>query len=169
MAIIIKIHCNEGDIMDEKFVEVVEKKVISADYMSSVRKSLETFKFDASVNGAYRSKKMNKRMKFYNNMEYIFLKWLDINPRVLEFFSENLDIPYYLGDKCKTFHPDYEVIFEEGKKVGKAIWELKVTGGNYKTAAKAEAGKEYAAEHGYDEFKIITIGNMMSHIQKYSK
>lgn len=107
--------------------------------------------------GVYFSKKaVTYEVPYANPMELVFMYWMDQNPEITHFNYENLAIPYKFENKTRMYHPDYEVFFRNKLK---SIWELKqrrTTGGN-KTIAKARAATTYAAEHGYDEYKIFTL------------
>lgn len=130
---------------------------------TSLQNSLKNFKLCNDFRGTYHSKKMDTDMQYANNMEYLFLKWMDENPEIIEFFHENLAIPYYLDSKRKTFFPDFEVHLKDGKE----IWELKNSGKDRVTQHKKIAAEKYASDNSYNRFKIITAENMIDHMMEF--
>jgi hypothetical protein len=132
--------------------------VISLYNKSLVKKSLNDFEICRSNRGIFHSKKMNVDMYPANEMEFIIMQWLDLSPVVLEFLNENLSLPYLLGAKMKIYHPDFDIRFKKFKE----IWELKRTDktGGHTTKVKAKAGKQYATENGYRDYRLITVRDM---------
>jgi hypothetical protein len=106
---------------------------------------------DRALKGFIFSHKMNTNIPYANEMELIITKWLDTSTEVIQFFYENLSIPYTLGGKVHFYHPDFEVMFRGYRE----IWELKYQLKHHKDIVKARAAEKYAKEHGYKQYRVI--------------
>ena len=114
---------------------------------------------------------------YRSSWELKFFRWCDLNPNVVEWSSENVTIPYRIGDgKPRRYIVDNTVSLRQGNKIKKYLVEIKPYAqtqppkphGNKKkstiiyeqyTYAKNKskwlAAKQWCKKHGY-EFLILT-------------
>jgi len=115
--------------------------------------------------------------KYRSSWELKFFRWCDLNPNVVEWNSENVVIPYRIGNgKPRRYIVDNTVVMKQRGKIKKYLIEIKPFSqtqppkphGNKKrstviyeqyTYAKNKskwlAAKQWGQKHGY-EFMIIT-------------
>ena len=126
------------------------------------------------LNKKYRGKQLPK---YRSSWELKFFRWCDLNSNVVEWSSENVTIPYRIGDgKPRRYIVDNTVSLRQGNKIKKYLVEIKPYAqtqppkphGNKKkstiiyeqyTYAKNKskwlAAKQWCKKHGY-EFLILT-------------
>jgi hypothetical protein len=126
---------------------------------------------------------LNKKYKgkqsptYRSSWELKFFRWCDLNPNVVEWSSENVTIPYRIGDgKPRRYIVDNTVMLKQRNTIKKYLIEIKPYAqtqppkphGNKKkstiiyeqyTYAKNKskwlAAKQWCKKHGY-EFLILT-------------
>ena len=114
--------------------------------------------------------------------ERTFMKYCDTNENILEWFSEEIAVPYRspIDNKIHRYFPDFYIkVKESNGSIKKYIIEIKpkkqtiepqvqkrkTKGYIYevyeyaKNQAKWEAAKEWCADRGY-EFKVLTEDNL---------
>ena len=126
------------------------------------------------INKKYRGK---QSPTYRSSWELKFFRWCDLNPNVVEWSSENVTIPYRIGDgKPRRYIVDNTVMLKQRDKIKKYLIEIKPYAqtqppkphGNKKkstiiyeqyTYAKNKskwlAAKQWCKKNGY-EFLILT-------------
>ena len=125
--------------------------VKAGDTMSQLDVALREF----TRSGHYYSRKNMEYIPYQNTMELVIMKWLDASPEVVQYFYENLNIPYLLGGVIHHYRPDFDIRFIDKTK---ELWECKrrlhMT---EKNRAKIAAAEKYCEEHGYTAYRIKTM------------
>jgi len=119
-----------------------------------------------------------KNPRYLSSWELKFFRWCDDNPRVVEWSSESVIIPYInpIDRKAHRYMVDNRVVIREGDSLVKYLIEIKpskqtrrpTTHGNKKQStvlyenieyvrnqAKWAAAQKWCDKHGY-KFQIIT-------------
>lgn len=119
-----------------------------------------------------------KNPRYLSSWELKFFRWCDNNPRVVEWSSESVIIPYInpIDQKAHRYMVDNRVVIKEGNSLVKYLIEIKpskqtrrpTTHGNKKQStvlyenieyvrnqAKWSAAQKWCDKHGY-KFQIIT-------------
>lgn len=140
-------------------------------------------KYSKYKQGIYKPTNSNKykgakNPRYLSSWELKFFRWCDNNPRVIEWSSESIIIPYInpIDQKAHRYMVDNRVVIREGKETVKYLIEIKpkkqtrkpTSHGNKKRStilyenieyvrnqAKWEAAKKWCKKHGY-KFQIIT-------------
>lgn len=97
--------------------------------------------------GVHHSPKSPAPINYRSGWELTVCKALDVNPEVIRYEYESLQIPYLMGGKQHTYTPDLLIAYKSGKKVIAEIKRAdKLT--DRKVIAKATAVRQWLRDNG---------------------
>jgi hypothetical protein len=102
--------------------------------------------------GIYVSKKSNLPIKYRSSWEYYVCCHLDNDPDVVQYFYEQIKIPYIANiksGKVRIYYPDFLIFYKNGdKKLVEVKRKNQVN--NFKVVKKAEAAKKWAEKYNVE-------------------
>lgn len=122
------------------------------------------------------------RIIFRSSWEIHVMKFLDSNPSVLKWASEEVKIPYIkpTDGQVHNYFPDFVVVFQDAKgEIQREIWEIKPLKESISEEAKTDrdkvalainmskwaAANEFARRHGM-KFRIMTEKTLFHNVEK---
>jgi len=105
--------------------------------------------------GSYYSSKMNSTLFYRSNWELAYMKYLDDQTSVIEWFHESLKISYVHNHHKRWYIPDFLVSYENDKKFLIEIKPKELVNAE-KNVLKSNAAIQWCSENNVDAYVILT-------------
>lgn len=118
------------------------------------------------ITGIHHSPKCPTPIKYRSGWEYTVALYLDLDPNVLSYEYESINIRYAIAGRYRTYIPDFLILYKDGKKVIVEVKRAdKLT--DRKVIAKATATRKWLKENKLDDYDYqFWTGELIKTLQK---